>query len=190
MDFDPHLVIDEDPEVYRPSDDSYLLLAAVSVLPGERLLEVGTGTGLIAIHAARLTPAIATDMNGRAVRLARENARRFGVELGLVRCDLMSALRGPFDVVAFNPPYIEGQPKDELDRAWHGGDRGAEVAIRFLRDLPRVLSQRGRAYLVLTDTNEEAWLEAMSNFTAKVVLSKAMFFEHLSVLELRPKPVG
>jgi release factor glutamine methyltransferase len=190
VDFDPNLVIDEDPEVYRPSDDSYLLLAAVSVQPGERFLEVGTGTGLIAIHAAKLTPAIATDVNASAVRLAQENARRHGVELGLVRCDLMSAFRRPFDVVAFNPPYLEGRPEDNLDRAWHGGDRGAEIATRFLRDLPRVLSPRGRAYLVLTGTNEGAWLAAMSDFTAEVVLSKAMFFEQLSVLELRPKPKG
>ncbi len=49
---DPEVVVEDRPTVYRPSDDSYLLLGAVSLAPGERFLEVGAGTGLLALHAA------------------------------------------------------------------------------------------------------------------------------------------
>ncbi len=184
MEFDPTLVIEEDPQVYRPSEDSRLLLGAIALLPGERFLEVGTGTGLIALHAARLAPALATDANPAAVRLARANARRNGLRLELLRTDLVAGLRGPFDVVAFNPPYLEGHPRDELDRAWSGGGEGSGESVRFLRDLPRVLRPGGRAYLLLSRENHVARALADSTFHARLVASRRLFFEDLDVLEL------
>ncbi len=184
---DPEVIVEERPTVYRPSDDSYLLLGAVSVAPGERFLEVGAGAGLVALHAARLTRAIATDMNPGAIELLNENARKNGLPLGVVRTDLMAGLRGPFDVVAFNPPYLAGNPSDGLERAWHGGEAGSEVAIRFLKDLPRVLARQGRAYLLLSRENAPARELAESSFRVKVLTSKALFFERLDVLELRER---
>jgi len=184
---DPEIVVEERPTVYRPSDDSYLLLAAASVSPGERFLEVGAGAGLLALHAARITDAVATDMNPDAVVLLRGNAHKNGVSLGVVRTDLMAGLRGPFDVVAFNPPYLPGNPGDGIERAWHGGREGSEVAIRFLRDLPRVLDPDGRAYLLLSEQNAPARELAKAAFRVNVLVSKALFFERLEVLELRKR---
>ncbi len=187
MDFDSGLVIEEDPQVYRPSDDSRLLLESVRLERGERFLEVGTGTGLVALHAARLGPAVATDANEAAVRLARANARRNRVPLQVVRTNLAAGLRGPFEVVAFNPPYLEGHPRDELDRAWAGGNEGSEISLRFLGDLPRVLGARGRAYLLLAHANAEARRSAETAFQVRLVSSKRLFFEDLDVLELSPR---
>ena len=182
---DPEIVVEERPTVYRPSDDSYLLLGTVSVAPGERFLEVGAGAGLVALHAARLTDGVATDVNPDAVDLLRENARRNRVALEVVRTDLMAGVRGPFDVVAFNPPYLPGRPRDTLERAWQGGDSGSEVAVRFLRDLPRVLATAGRAYLLLSRENVPARELAESMFETNVRATKALFFETLDALELR-----
>ncbi len=184
---DTRLAISESADVYRPSDDSYLLLQAVSVAAGERFLDVGTGTGLVALHAAKVVPAVATDVNPAAVALARENARKNGLRLEVVRTDLMAGLRGPFDVVAFNPPYLEGRPLSSLERAWQGGEAGSEVAVRFLEDLPRVLSPGGRAYLLLSAANAPAIDLAESAFTTRIVASKPLFFERLDVLELRTR---
>ncbi len=185
MDFDAGLVIEEDPKVYRPSEDSRLLLGAVALDHGERFLEVGTGTGLVALHAARLAAAVATDANPAAVRLARANARRNHMSLEVVQTNLAAGVRGPFDVVAFNPPYLEGPPRDELDRAWAGGTLGSEVSVRFLSDLPRILAEDGRAYLLLSRANEDARRVAGSMFEARLVSSRRLFFEDLDVLELR-----
>ena len=181
---DPEIVLEERPSVYRPAEDSYLLLAAVSLSPGERFLEVGTGTGLLALHAARITESCATDVNPDAVALARANAQRNRLKLGAVRADLMTGLKGPFDVVAFNPPYLEGRADTDPDRAWLGGDLGSEVSIRFLRDLPRILSPAGRAYILLSRANAPARELAESMFRVEVVGSKALFFEKLEALEL------
>jgi len=176
--------VGEAPHVYRPAEDSLLLLDSISLGAGERFLEVGTGTGLIALHAARSARAVATDANREAVRLARANARRNGLPLGVVLTHLMAGLRGPFDVVAFNPPYLEGPPRDDLDRAWQGGHQGSDVSLRFLVDLERVLSAKGRAYLLLSRANEAARLAAEARFHVRVVAAKRLFFEELEVLEL------
>lgn len=184
MDFDSRIAVAEDPRVYRPSEDSLLLLDSIVLERGERFLEVGTGTGLVALHAARLGPAVATDANRVAAALAQDNARRNGLPLQVVRTNLAAGVRGPFDVVAFNPPYLEGRPRDELDRAWSGGDQGSEVSVRFLKDLPRILRPGGRAYLLLSRENREARALAESAFRSRLLTSKRLFFEDLDVLEL------
>lgn len=184
MEFDSGIVLAEDPEVYRPSEDSRLLLESIALEREERFLEVGTGTGLIALHAARLAAAVATDANREAVAVARANAARNGLALDVVRTDLAAGLRGPFDVVAFNPPYLEGRPRDGLDRAWAGGDQGSEVAVRFLEDLPRILRRGGRAYLLLSRANRDARAVADARFATRLVSTKHLFFEDLDVLEL------
>ena len=185
MRVDPEIVVDEKPEVYRPADDSFLLLRAVSVAPGERFLDVGTGTGLVALHAARITTAVATDVTPDAVALARHNARRSGVALEVVWTDLMAGIKGPFDVVAFNPPYLEGRATSALERAWDGGADGSEVSVRFLNDLPRILSPSGRAYVVLSRENARAREVADAMYRVAVLGSKPLFFERLDALELR-----
>ncbi len=187
MDLDERLAIDDDPSVYRPSDDSRLLLASIVLEPGESFLEVGTGTGLVALHAARRGVAVATDANPEAARLARKNARRNHLLLHIIQTDLASGVRGPFNVVAFNPPYLEDRPRVELERAWAGGGEGSEVALRFLKDLPRILARGGRAYLLLSRANRAAREYAEGAFDVRVVSSKRLFFEDLDVLELRPR---
>ncbi len=185
MDRDPRLILDGDADVYPAAEDSALLLASIEVEPGERFLEVGVGGGLVALHAALVTEVVAADANPAAVRLARRNAETHRLPVRVVRCDLMGALRGPFDVVAFNPPYLDGTPEAGLERAWAGGEAANRTAFRFLRDLPRVLAPAGRAYLLLGDHDRAARTFAESQFRVRLVASKRLFFEKLGVLELR-----
>jgi release factor glutamine methyltransferase len=185
MEREPGLAVDIAPGVYPPSEDSRLLLAAVRVDAGERVLELGTGTGYIALHAAKVAETVATDIHPDAVRLARRNAVANGRRVAVVRCDLFRGLRGTFDVVVFNPPYlIEGIGGDWEARAWQGGPTGEEILLRFLPEVPAHLAPGGRAFVLVPSNRERALAAARERFDVRVADKKALFFEELLALEL------
>ena len=86
-------------------------LELVRDLPAPRVLDVGTGSGAIALALADEHPGarvVAADISAEALALAEENAARTGLadRIELVRSDLFDAVSGPFDLVVSNPPYI------------------------------------------------------------------------------------
>lgn len=174
------------PHVFRPAEDSFLLLEAIDVRPGERFLEVGSGTGLVALHAAKVARlAVATDISVDAVRCVRENALRNGLPVAVVRSDLLRGLRGTFDVIAFNPPYLAERIQGTWeDRAWQGGDSGDEIILRFFSEFPTHLAAGGRCFVTLPTSRERAIADARLKFRIREVAVKAMFYEKLVALEL------
>ena len=89
-------------------------LAAIEGVESPRAVDVGTGSGAIALALADERPdarVTATDVSADALALARENAERLGLAVELVRTELLDGLAGPFDLVVSNPPYVVG---DEL----------------------------------------------------------------------------
>lgn len=85
---------------------AFTQLVLTQTAPGQRVLDIGTGTGIIAICLARLGRQVtAADISGAALRTARKNARRNGVTLETCRSDLLASVPGRFDAIAFNPPY-------------------------------------------------------------------------------------
>jgi release factor glutamine methyltransferase len=160
------------PEVFNPAvfRTGALLARAVASLPeaappaaGGRALDLGTGSGVGAVFAARRGwRVVATDVNPRAVRCARVNALVHGLE-GRVEVregDLFAPVAGErFDLVLFNPPYFRGAPRDRLDRAW----RSRDVPERFAAGLGTALAPGGRALVVLsTDGEGDALLAALA----------------------------
>ncbi|MFQ5907774.1 MAG: HemK2/MTQ2 family protein methyltransferase [Thermoplasmata archaeon] len=186
MELDPAIHVKEDNQVYRPAEDSYLLLRAIDIAQTSSFLEIGTGTGLIALHAARAVRTVATDISPFAVSLARANAQRNGLPLHVIRADLFQGLHGSFDVIAFNPPYLPLNPRGEwLDHAWSGGMGGDEVVLRFLRDAPGYLAEGGVMYLLLSAQNREGLRVARTAFKTEELATEALFFEDITVYGLR-----
>ena len=163
-----------------------LLLEAVEVHPGERVLEVGTGTGIIALHASMTCDVVATDVNPFAVSLARENACLNGLSVSVARLDMFEGLKGKFDVVIFNPPYLkEAVQGDWTQRAWQGGVGGGVLYVRFLGGLQDHLTSDGRAYLLMPSELQDVLESARKRFAVSELRSMRLFFEQLVVLELR-----
>jgi release factor glutamine methyltransferase len=112
-----------DPRALVPRPETEILvdraLEAVAGVEGPRVLDVGTGTGAIALAIAHERPdaqVVATDVSPAALELAAENARALGLEerVELVEGDLLAAVPGRrFDLVVSNPPYVA--PDDEVD---------------------------------------------------------------------------
>jgi release factor glutamine methyltransferase len=88
-------------------------------LDAPRVLDVGTGTGAIALALRDELPGarvVALDSSVAALALARENAERAGLPIELVLCDLRDGLpAGPFDLVVSNPPYVRPEEIDTLE---------------------------------------------------------------------------
>lgn len=129
---------------------------------GRSALDMGTGSGVGAVFAARSGfRVVGVDINPDAVRCARINVllNRLEDRVEIRTGDLFAPVGDErFDLVLFNPPFFRGVAKDALDRAW----RSPDVIERFARGLPRRLEPGGHALLVLsTDGEGKAMLEAL-----------------------------
>lgn len=146
------------PHVLIPRHDTETLLKeALSRLCGtERVLDVGTGSGCLAVSLARHFPSLsvtAVDISADALAVARENARRNGVFVRFLQGDLFAPCRGEtFHMVVSNPPYIpsneieslqpevrDHEPRSALD----GGSDGLELYRRLVPEAVRHLSPGG-----------------------------------------------
>jgi release factor glutamine methyltransferase len=174
-------------QVYVPEADTHLLLdaARAEVKPGDRVLEVGTGSGLIAIELAKVTGVVATDINPHAAFCAREK----GIEV--VQSDLFCGIRSTFDLILFNPPYLPTQKEerieDWLEYALDGGLNGRVVIERFSEQVGRVLAQNGRILLLissLTGLPEVRDLFLKAGFVSEIILRKNVEDEILYVLKI------
>jgi release factor glutamine methyltransferase len=169
--------------VYAPAEDSELLLDSLDVGPGVSVLEVGTGSGFIAIHCAAAGASVtATDLDTDAAACAAANARANGACLDVVACDLASAVKGQFGLVIFNPPYLPGRMGQP---AADGGEGGIDEVSRLLDDLPRLLDSGGRCVIVLSSHSDAAGLvrkHPMLSF--QPLRTKRLFFEVLTSYEI------
>jgi release factor glutamine methyltransferase len=138
-------------------------IEAVGRHPRGHVIEVGTGSGAVAVSlalAANCT-VLATDVSFEALSLARENAQRLGADVRFVQCDLAEALRGPVDVVLANLPYVPDDrqlPSDVRDYEPHvaifGGPHGTELIQRFLRDARHLLAPGGEIAVELDEEDQ------------------------------------
>jgi len=133
----------------RPETETLVLLAA-DLYPQDseiRIWDLGTGTGCIAIYLARhyrKASITASDISGKALGVARENAARYGVSgrIRFVKARGTRAAEGLYDLVVSNPPYIRTEEMKGLQRdvlfepteALWGGDDGAGLSKEIILD--------------------------------------------------------
>jgi release factor glutamine methyltransferase len=174
--------------VYPPMEDTFLLLASLNVVPGERALEMGCGTGLVSCHLARAGARLtAVDVNPRAVSCTRDNLKRNGLTGTVVETDLFQNAAGRFDLLVFNPPYLAAEEKGLLEKAWAGGRTGLDVVRPFLEQAPAHLEREGRIVLLLSSEMDREGLDRLlAPFSRTRLGSRHYFFEELWVEELRP----
>ncbi|MGZ3119274.1 HemK2/MTQ2 family protein methyltransferase [Streptomyces sp. H62] len=145
------------PGVYAPQEDTALLAGALSdesLPPAASVLDVGTGTGALALTAARRGARVtAVDVSWRAVCAARVNAARAGLRIRVRHGNLFTPVRGEtFDLVLANPPYVPapggGRRPRGAARAWDAGHDGRLVLNRICREAPALLRPGGVLLLV------------------------------------------
>jgi len=187
---DPTISIEVMDDVYNPSDDSYLLLKVIDPKPEESMLEMGPGTGLISVHAAKAGAKVtAADINPHAVECTRRNAAANGVRLEAVKSDLFQNVTGNFDIIVFNPPYLPGstQSTSWIEKSWSGGEDGAEVAVRFLQEAWKHLAPGGRIFMILSSAGGlmSVVRAAKERYESVMLEEQRMFFESLFAYRLK-----
>jgi release factor glutamine methyltransferase len=162
-------------------------------LRGKRVADVGTGSGILALAAARAgaTRVTAIDINPNAALSAAENARANGLETQVsVFCsDLLSALAPAprFDVIISSPPSFPGEPRDFADRAWHAGPNYRDIASLFDQARER-LTPGGCLYILLSsdsDLDLFSALIARARFRPRRVAERSLLIESLIIYELK-----
>lgn len=151
------------PSVYQPQDDSYLLIRSLAenpIVPGSRVLDLCTGSGIVALAAARFKPRsiVAVDVSWRAVLTARINAALHDVDMEVVRGRIGAALdRGPFDVVLSNPPYVPcaDGTEDLRSQSWDAGPRGRLVLDPLCEAASALLTRGGFMLMVHSEFSDE-----------------------------------
>jgi methylase of polypeptide subunit release factors len=162
-------------------------------LAGCRVADIGTGSGILALAAARAGAAevVAVDINPNAARAARDNARQngLGAKVTGVCSNLLSGLaaRPLFDVILSSPPSFSGEPLDLADRAWHSGPNNRDIAQLFDQARER-LKPGGRMYVLFSSDSDLEQMSAMidhAGLRACLVGERSIFIESFVLYELQ-----
>ncbi len=180
------LDITKDDDVYPPSEDSILLVESFDVRQGERVLEVGCGSGIVSIHCALNGAEVSCgDINPKAVALARRNAEANGARLDVRETDIYSAFPERYDTVIFNLPYLPVEEEGLLAKAWSGGEDGMGPLPELLEKAPEHLLPGGRVIVVVSSLMDQGKLDGiLKGRTVKELGKLPLFFEVLRVLEI------
>jgi release factor glutamine methyltransferase len=183
--------------VYEPAEDSFLFAENLRVKPGSRVLDMGTGSGILGTLAAKeANEVVAVDVNPFAVHCAKHNAALNNVQgkMSFIQGDLFAPLdeAEKFDLILFNSPYLpmeEGEVDSWLSQAWAGGVTGRQVIDRFISQAPSHLAGTGRILLLqstLSDVEKTVQKFAKLNMTSKVLSELALpFFEKIVLIEVK-----
>ncbi|MEU8620072.1 HemK2/MTQ2 family protein methyltransferase [Streptomyces sp. NPDC048623] len=164
-------------EVMTPCPVSPMLGGAVfaEVRPGDRVLDMGTGSGSLALIAAKKgADVLAVDLNPHAVAAVRTNAELNGVaeRVEARESDVFESVEGRFDLIVFNPPFQWFAATDYADVA--GTDAGYQALTRFFREARAHLTEQGRMILFFSTMGDVEYFEKLvadEGFAHKVVFS-------------------
>jgi len=172
---------------YGPSDDTFLMLDALSTLSlsGKEVLDMGTGSGILGLVCAEMGAHVTVvDIEDSVLAGVVAAARKLNLTIETANSDIFSKITARFDIVLFNPPYLPSQ--GITDRAVDGGSDGRQLVNRFLDDLPLHLRENGFALLLVSSLNEpRAIIDSHQELVFSVVVTRKLFFEELQVLLCR-----
>jgi len=184
--------------VYEPREDSYFLLGYVKKLVYGRVLDMGTGSGILALGAAEkksVDEVVAVDIDKDAVtrlrRKEQERLRRAGEnktsKLRVYESDLFTNIQGRFDVIILNPPYLPLDEKDK-DIALDGGVKGYELIEMFLKQAKKHLAEKGFILMVFSNRTGKEEVDKIikrEGYKSELLGSKSLaFFEELYVYKI------
>jgi release factor glutamine methyltransferase len=175
--------------IYEPAEDSYLLESEVKkYCKNKNVLDIGSGSGIQAFTALNsgAISVTASDINIEAVNELKNKG------LNAISSNLFSKIKGKFDLIVFNPPYLPDDKREDLDskEITTGGKRGDEIILKFLKNAKSHLSPNGSILLLLSSlTPKNKILETLKNqnLIYSIISEKKLFMESLQVWKINKK---
>jgi release factor glutamine methyltransferase len=173
------------PAVFHPGFffSTRLLLRYIArlALKNRSFLELGAGSGLIALYAAREGAQVtASDINPVAIQSLELNSHSNRIPLTVITSDLFANIpKQPFDIIAINPPYYKKQPQTPAQYAWYCGEQG-EYFQQLFSSLAPYMHSQSVVLMVLSDgcDLEMIFKMALSNgFKLNCVFEKGNWLE-------------
>ncbi len=135
------------PKVYAPRTDTMLFLDSMRVEKGEKVLDMGSGTGILGIFAAKKAgKVVCADISPYAIENIRRNIKPQNLKskVKAVRSDVFKNIKGKFDVIVANFPYTNWFSENYAEISHWDSDNKA--AISFLNNVNKFLGDKGRSY--------------------------------------------
>mgnify|MGYP001056804507 CR=1 FL=1 len=199
-------------KVYTPSSDTFFLCDGIKELaetiPNNSLiLEVGSGSGYVTAYTSRMLKSIGkssihftTDININCCQKTLEICNNNQVTVAPVCDSFANSLRGPFNVIIFNPPYVEtltdelleAQKERDIAASWAGGVDGAEVIYDFLNfwiQNPTKTDPNFMIILLIASVNRPFKLKRFckrNHLSFDIILEKRCEGEQLKIAKITP----
>ncbi len=172
--------------VYEPREDSFLLEAAVKKYAKGLVLDMGTGTGILARAAKELgLSVIAVDIDPEALVIGKQRSKG----ITFIQSNLFENVQNTFDTIIFNHPYLpDAEPSDI---ALDGGKTGMELLTRFLSEAKDYLTEEGQILLIqssITGIDKTKRLFLKFGYGWEIITHKRQFFEELMVFRAWVQP--
>ncbi len=174
--------------VYDPQEDSAMLERHVRQHSKGKVLDIGTGSGIQAIAAAqssKVMSVLATDVQKGVIDYCKKCIRNRKIKF--LQSDLFKKIKGKFDTIIFNPPYLSQELKLK-DLTLEGGKKGYEVIEKFLNEVNQYLEKDGVILIVFSSLTKKGKVEEFirNNLLEFEELEKEhIFFEDIYVYLLR-----
>ena len=192
--YNHHFMINE--HVYEPAEDTFLIAENLKVTKEDVVLDMGTGSGILAILIAKkVKNVVATDINPYAIECARKNAEINCVEdeIEFRKSDLFGSIKKNerFSLILFNSPYLPSMPdekKNWINMAWAGGLDGRQTIDKFITSAPLWLTYGGKILLIQSSlSNVERTLKTFyyMGLHAKIVAQVKVPFEKIVLIEAK-----
>lgn len=183
------------PQVFHPGffSSTQLLLQYLNrlSLQSKSFLELGAGSGLIAMQAAKQGAVVtATDINPIAIKYLHSNSVQNKVSLEIIQSDLFADIPNQsFDIIAINPPYYKKQPVTFQDYAWYCGENGEYFSGLFIQ-LAAYIHDKTEIIMVLCDGCDIEMIETAATrngFKLQLVLTKQNMLEKNFIYKIEKK---
>jgi release factor glutamine methyltransferase len=178
--------------IYQPAEDSYLMSRILKeqlpifldINPDLKFLEIGAGSGIHLETAYNVglkkDNIFSSDINISSV----EHCNSLG--FSCVYSDLFENIKGIYNIIVFNPPYLPEDSKEPQDSriSTTGGNKGDEIILRFLNEAKNYLEKEGKIFLITSSLSEQIDFQELG-YKAKEIGCEKLFFERLCIWELQ-----